>query len=736
VEKRLVSVIIPAYRADKYIGATLEGVRRQSNRSWEVVVVEDGSSGATEGLVEQFAASVPGRRVVYLRHCFNERLGPARNTAIRHARGEYLAFLDADDVWLESHLASHVAALDSSGAGLAYSTPVLYEDGTEVLLGVWGPTHDELRYFPNALFHRNFITPSAVVLRRRVCDEVGPFDADPSIHGCEDLDYWLRCVSAGVKFTYVTGCHCLYRKGHAAAMTSNAVRITENLLNVLLRHYGMGAIPLDVQRSGLAANFERLGAQCMDHSAMRALRQFCKAWVVHPNRRNLSRLVAAVAAMAWRRGRQTLRAALGRAPVPGITPVPTPPPMSNHLARRGDAAELAVVRSFGDGANKATRVADVRPLFPDVSVAVTVGAEEPLTNRAMRSVWRAAAHAREHGIWCEMIVIRRRPGGPTRMYFAGRRADCDVYEIDIDDPRGTRSIVAQAASGKYVAFLNSTDLISHEWLLRACQESELDPAPVALHPQYVVGFGQETRSKQSPSSSVRGLHVLGLPEATPWEPPLFLPAEFVWRRHPRAFAGEQGCHDAGRGRRAEPLATDLPVRTVDRTCVFIRLGEQADGAQGAALPRPCTLFEPNVPTAPVAVEQVPSSPSLAAAHSCPPAIVEARGAASDPWACRPKRRGLVAGSLGLPKAVYSLYYARLRRVAGAAGRFIIPRRIRQQIRFLRTTPGPKPRPDHPQWLLDEWRSACATEPPVLPDKHLVDSAPRTPAVPPLGRDAA
>ena len=149
----------------------------------------------------------------------NAAAGPAhsRNVAFRKARGQYIALLDVDDRWLPEHLKTTIAVLEASGKDIAYSSSIMIEDQTEVLMAVWGPTSSELAHFPQSLFGRSFITPSATVLRRDVLRDVGPWDTH--LHYCEDLAFWLRCVAVGKTFQYVSGCHCLYRKNHEGATT-------------------------------------------------------------------------------------------------------------------------------------------------------------------------------------------------------------------------------------------------------------------------------------------------------------------------------------------------------------------------------------------------------------------------------------------------------------------------------------------------------------------------------------
>jgi GT2 family glycosyltransferase len=237
--------------------------------------------------VEAFAQEAAGRRVVYVRHEKNQGLGATRNTAMGLARGEFLALLDADDIWMETHLAATLAALEEQQADIAYSTVVKFEDGTNRLLGLWGPSPKELAGFPAGLVRRNFITPSSAVLRRRVIEAVGRFDTDPDVHMCEDLDYWLRSVEAGMKFVHVPGCHCLYRKGAPGAGSGNLCNIVEHHAAVLAKHVGKAGIAARTWRRHLAWYQAAAGMLNLEDDARRAGPWFFKAWRTQPVRLDL-----------------------------------------------------------------------------------------------------------------------------------------------------------------------------------------------------------------------------------------------------------------------------------------------------------------------------------------------------------------------------------------------------------------------------------------------------------------
>ena len=232
----LVSIVIPTYRGEKFIGETLESIGCQTYRSWEVLVVEDASHGPTAEIVSSFARRHPSHRVDYSRNQRNGGPSHSRNVAFAQAAGEFVALVDADDRWMPEHLARSIHALETTGKDVVYSSVVMFEDQTDVLVGIWGPTPQELQDFPHGLFCRNFVTPSATVLRRQVLADVGLWNTQ--YRYCEDLEYWLRCVAAGKSFHHVGGCNCLYRR-HANAATNHGGALQEAFAQIVERYIEM-----------------------------------------------------------------------------------------------------------------------------------------------------------------------------------------------------------------------------------------------------------------------------------------------------------------------------------------------------------------------------------------------------------------------------------------------------------------------------------------------------------------
>lgn len=248
----LVSIIIPAHRAESFLPETLQSILAQTYPVWEVLVVEDGPPDGTAALVAQFQQTVGDRPVRYFHNPQN--LGPAvaRNLGIAAAKGTYLAFLDADDLWTEKHLETALKTLETTAGDVAYSPTQLFVDGSRKLLGTWGPDTTDLEQFPASLFGKNYIQPSTVVMRQAVVKTVGTFN--PQLWVAEDLDYWLRIAAAGCKFVFSPEVTCLYRKKHTAALTYDKHRLLEGHAHVLRLHRHLSVIP-EAIRKDVATRF-------------------------------------------------------------------------------------------------------------------------------------------------------------------------------------------------------------------------------------------------------------------------------------------------------------------------------------------------------------------------------------------------------------------------------------------------------------------------------------------------
>ncbi|HWA86524.1 MAG TPA: glycosyltransferase [Opitutus sp.] len=245
----LISICIPAFKAERYLPETLESVRAQRFTNWELILTEDGSRDGTAEIVRQFAASVP-QTVRYDRHAQNLGLPATRNTGIAAARGEWIALLDSDDLWTAGHLETFAALLPHASAELLHSGAILIDSDTGRELGIRAPTPEVISEFPRSLFQGTYtIQPSSVVLRRRLWEDVGGFD--PTFRYVEDREMWIRCARRGAKFHYTGVNTCLYRK-HPSALSRHAAAMALASARVFEKNIDWEAMPRELRQTRAA----------------------------------------------------------------------------------------------------------------------------------------------------------------------------------------------------------------------------------------------------------------------------------------------------------------------------------------------------------------------------------------------------------------------------------------------------------------------------------------------------
>ncbi len=223
----MLSIITPAYNAEAYVGACIESVLGQTFGDLELVIVDDGSTDGTTELIRRFAAQ--DARVRGFRGP-NRGVSYARNVALRHSRGRYLALLDADDQWDPSFAATMIGILERQpavavavGNALNLGGP---HDGRPVR--PWPAEPRELRFL-DMIEHEDAVFIMSV-FRRTVYDAIGGFNE--RLHRSEDYDFWLRAAAAG--FTFVTHPAPLgqYRR-LPGSMSSNELAMFESIMQVL-----------------------------------------------------------------------------------------------------------------------------------------------------------------------------------------------------------------------------------------------------------------------------------------------------------------------------------------------------------------------------------------------------------------------------------------------------------------------------------------------------------------------
>ncbi|AKT52365.1 glycosyltransferase family 2 protein [Arsenicicoccus sp. oral taxon 190] len=202
----LVSIVIPCYQAQRFLGAAVTSALTQTYPHIEVVATDDGSSDRTPELLAAYGDLV---RVVTQD---NKGLPGARNAAIREARGELICLLDADDILLPPYVQAAVDVWASAGTTRSFVTcDALLMSAAGIVPGrtvlpSGTPSPDRQRQH---ILENNFVSGFAV-FPRRMWEEIGGYDE--SMRVCEDYDFWARAIYAGWRAEYLTAQHALYRR--------------------------------------------------------------------------------------------------------------------------------------------------------------------------------------------------------------------------------------------------------------------------------------------------------------------------------------------------------------------------------------------------------------------------------------------------------------------------------------------------------------------------------------------
>ncbi len=300
-----VSVVVASYNYGQYLAGALDSVLRQTMPSFEVWIVDDGSTDDTPRVVERY---LEDPRVRYHR---TDHVGQpaAKNVGIQLATAPLVAFLDADDLWLPDKLARQLELFAAEPElGVAYCRMTLI-DAQGARMQFEQPPLARGWVLP-AMFRDNFVCFSSSMVRKAVFDRVGPFNEQIPL--AIDYDLWLR-AAADYTFDYVDAPLVLYRTGHA-----NLSQRTEERLGVALDimnrfrsvHPAAGKLlPGEVSRA-YAETYGHLALAQRDRSRRAALGSLIQAARWTPLDLAIWRGVLALALPEF--ARQALRTALRR----------------------------------------------------------------------------------------------------------------------------------------------------------------------------------------------------------------------------------------------------------------------------------------------------------------------------------------------------------------------------------------------------------------------------------------
>jgi glycosyltransferase involved in cell wall biosynthesis len=195
----LVSIILPTYNRAHLLKRSIQSILNQTYKNFELIIVNDGSTDNTREVVENFH----DRRIYYVEHEKRRGANAARNTGIKLAKGEYIAFQDDDDIWLPRKLEMQIEVFQNSpqNVGVVYTgcLRIDCERGRAFRL----PSIKEKRvegYIHSNLLKKNFITTTTAVVKRECFQHSGLFDEN--LPRLQEWDLWIR-ISKHYSFKYI-----------------------------------------------------------------------------------------------------------------------------------------------------------------------------------------------------------------------------------------------------------------------------------------------------------------------------------------------------------------------------------------------------------------------------------------------------------------------------------------------------------------------------------------------------
>lgn len=241
---------MPAYNAEKYIAESIGSVIAQTYTNWELIVVDDGSTDNTSGIVKAFSAN--NSRIKYI-YQPNQQMGKARNTGLHNCNGTLVAFLDSDDIWVPDKLEIQVASIINHQVDLVFSNGYVFSESVEQVEYEYKTFCGEIsgKLAQRELMRHNFIPIPSVLAFKSAIVEVGGFNEDISIHNVADYQLWLKLLLGGFRFFGLEDKLFFYRK-HNSQSTHSDPYSFEAVLNMYENHLITPAsMKIEVRRAKL-----------------------------------------------------------------------------------------------------------------------------------------------------------------------------------------------------------------------------------------------------------------------------------------------------------------------------------------------------------------------------------------------------------------------------------------------------------------------------------------------------
>lgn len=227
---KLVSIIMPAYNSEMFISESIESVLSQTYPHWELVVIDDGSTDRTAKIVKEYVGRDSRIRYYYQQ---NQKQGRARNNGISKSKGEWIAFLDHDDLWAPEKLEKQIEFINNNNVDLVFSGGYFFLSSNKEELRAhqinpgFYQGDDALKKF----LESNQIPMLSVLVKKKAILTCGGFEVHPSVQNADDYLLWLQMLVKGFLF-YGLPDKLVYYRLHENQASGNDLYNHEQVLNI------------------------------------------------------------------------------------------------------------------------------------------------------------------------------------------------------------------------------------------------------------------------------------------------------------------------------------------------------------------------------------------------------------------------------------------------------------------------------------------------------------------------
>ena len=227
-EKRepLVSIILPVYNGERFLGISIESCLKQTYKNWELLIIDDGSSDRSEEIARDYSRK--DSRIRYYRNPENLKLPKTLNRGFSLAKGEYLTWTSDDNYYRPEAIEKMVSALRKTGAGFTFTACSIVDEN-----GVTVSVNRAPKDYHHAIWDYDFVG-ACFLYTREVYETIG--DYDPDMFLCEDYDYWLR-IFACFNVEYIDEDLYAYRQHGGALSQTHRYEQYEMLERVLRKNF-------------------------------------------------------------------------------------------------------------------------------------------------------------------------------------------------------------------------------------------------------------------------------------------------------------------------------------------------------------------------------------------------------------------------------------------------------------------------------------------------------------------